>query len=444
MSIPQSLAMEEPRAPRRWMHVAGKPVSATAVFAHVGMFTCIILQRFAIPLGPSASLSISLPVFWGLTLWMLLSKRGRFAPGRSFMFLLFVSWAILSAVGALLAPDPRVGFSLLSLINVLFLYLPVNVRPTEEFDGRVVREAFLFYVRICAVFGIAQFALQFVHIRLFSFGQMFPALNPFLLEKDFAWNPLLAYGSTTTRSNGFFLLEPSIFSQMLCLAILIDLFIVNRWRYLPLYAIAYMVSYSGTGLLTLAITLVIVGATSAQYSMRVLGLALLAVVVGGLASVVLPDQFAVFAGRFGELGSTQSSGYHRYVSPFIQLGQFVDGARMLLGYGPGSTMRSIYFENGTGNSAVQICVDYGVVGLVLFLIFLFGVLTNRRYIAVTVLLVLIFELGGAYFSFPPYIFLLTMLGIWMPTTEAEAQRAIRPQHQAWRRSPLPGRRISGV
>ncbi len=407
-----AFASDRPTTQRTSRRVSGSS-SATLVFAHIAFLSCIILQRFAIPLGSSSKLSICLPIFWMLTVWMLMTGRATLAGTRSLPFIAFVAWTLISAITAVLSPDPRVGFSLLSLLNVLFLYLPTMIRPAKGFDGAVVRDTFLFYARICAAFGIAQFMLQFVGIRIFSFGKIVPALNPFLLESGFAWNPLLSYGSSTLRSNGFFLLEPSIFSQVLCLAILIDLFIVGRWRWLPLYAIAYMASFSGTGLLTLSLTLALVGLTSLRHSVRVIGLGLLAVLIAGIFAILLPHQFGTFAGRFGELGSSNTSGYHRYVAPLAQVQAFADSMRMLIGYGPGSTTRSVYFTNGTGNPAVQLFVDYGLVGLFLFFIYMISSIWSKKYAAVAVLLLLEFELGGGYLLFNPFIILLTTLGVWM-------------------------------
>jgi hypothetical protein len=425
MSLSNSMSMAKSADAhrRRWMQATGRPISTTSLFAHVGMITCIILQRFALPLGGSAQLSLSIPVFWLLTAWMLLSGRGRFALGQSLMFLLFISWALLSAVVALVYPDPRVGFSILSLLNLLFLYIPLNVRPAGDFDGIVVRDVFLFYARVCAVLGTAQYMLQFAHIRLFSFGTLVPSLNPFLLEREFATNSLTAYGSSVQRSNGFFLLEPSIFSQLLCLAILIEVFAINRWRYLPLYGLAYLVSFSGTGLLTLAITLIIVGLTSIRYSLRVFGIGLIVVLVACVGFFVLPDQFSHFTARFGELNSNQTSAYARYIAPIAQVQQFAEGSRMLVGYGAGSTMRSVYFTAGSGNPAAQLFIDYGFIGMLLFIGFLLASVWKFRNLAVSILLILMFELGGGYLLFGPYVLLMALLGIWMSASQPTLRRA---------------------
>ena len=388
-----------------------EPRSA-AIFAHIAFICCLCLQRFGLPLGSTASLSICLPVFWGLIGWTLLTKRARIAGSTAALFLLFAVWALLSAIAAVLAPDPRAGFSLLSLLNLLTLYAMLTVRPAGEFDGKTVLNVFLFYARLCAVCGILQFLLQFVHVRLFSFGQMFPALRPVLLEKDFAWNPLLSYGSTTLRSNGFFLLEPSIFSQVLVVAVVLDVFINGRWRYLPLYTTAYMASYSGTGLASLTITLILIGFTSPRNASRVLVLGLAGALTASVFAVLAPAQFAVFAGRFAGLGGGDASAHARYLGQVQEVQTYLKEARSFLGYGSGATARSIFYASGSGNPALQLFVDYGIVGLALFAIFFIQALWQRSYAALSLLLIVNFEVGGGYLLFPPYILLVSALTVW--------------------------------
>ena len=127
------------------------------------------------------------------------------------------------------------------------------IGPSARFDRTTVFRLFLAYTRFIAAAGIVQWAVQFIGIRIFSFMVTVPALKPVLVEPQFNFNPILHYGSTILRSNGFFLLEPSMFSQTLVIAVVIDYFILGRVKYLPLYLVAYMLSFSGTGALSLAL-----------------------------------------------------------------------------------------------------------------------------------------------------------------------------------------------
>ena len=391
---------------------------STSAFAHIAFISSLCLQRFGLPIGGKTSLSICLPVFCVLIIWMLLTKRARVSETTATLFLLFAAWALLSAIVAVIMPDPRAGFSLLSLLNILILYVMFTVRPAGEFDGDTVLDVFLFYARICAAFGIMQFLLQFAHVRLFSFGELMPALRPILLEKDFNSNPLLSYGSSILRSNGFFLLEPSSFSQVLVIAIMVDVFIRGRLRYLPLYTVAYMASYSGTGIASLTITLALIGFTSLRNISRIMLLGLAAAFTASAFAILAPAQFAVFAARFAGLGSGDASGHARYLGQLQEVNAYLHEARSLLGYGSGATSRSIFYTKGSGNPALQLFVDYGIVGLILFAAFLSQALWRRQNLALSVLLLVNFEIGGGYLLFPPYLLLVAALVIWGSETRS--------------------------
>ena len=277
----------------------------TSLTTHAALITALCLQRFGIPFGP-ATISLSLPVLLVLTLWLILQRRA-YVPARSALFFgLFVGWALLSTLAAVVAPDKRVGFGIFSLLELLVLYFPLLIRPRGEFDSLKVQRIFLFYVRLCAVLGIMQFALQFAHIRLFSITERLPSLWHWLLERDYAVISPTKYGSATLRSNGFFLLEPSIFSQVLAIGVLVDVFILGRKGYLPLYAVAYLTTFSGTGLLSLVITLSLIGLTSTRNASRVVVLGLVGCAALTLMALVAPSLFASFVGRTHELQSTQT------------------------------------------------------------------------------------------------------------------------------------------
>ena len=65
----------------------------------------------------------------------------------------------------------------------------------------------------------------------------------------------MGYGSHEYRANGVFLLEPSFFSQVLAVGIVAELCTFGRLSRLALFGLALIVSYSGTGLIVLAVCL---------------------------------------------------------------------------------------------------------------------------------------------------------------------------------------------
>lgn len=395
------------------------------LFVHIALIGAIILQRFCLYAGGSPFFVAQL-VFLAAIVAMLLSGR---AVLRPVVLLLLVTFATIALVGTVIAlndPDARVGISLGSLIVVFLLYAVLVIRPDPRFfDGRSTFAIFVGYMRVCSVLGIVQYLIQFVGIRVFSFTDTVPLLRPFLAEQMYNYRPWLSYGSSLMRSNGFFLLEPSIFSQLLVLALLVDVFVRRVWRYAPLYLVAHMLSYSGTGLLALALTLPLVALVDVRYSRQIAAFAIALVVLGVIGAVALPDQFGALVGRSSELSYSGSSGYARYVAPFQVVGEVWGETRTLIGYGPGALERADFYIPGSSSALIKLFIDYGILGLVAFVTFLVVALWRRDVAILSVYGLVNFQLGGGFLLFPPFIVIMALLCIWS-TPEAPAPRSTDP------------------
>jgi len=388
------------------------------LFVHGALIACLILQRFGMMLGGSA-LFISLPLFAGLLGWALLAGIGTIRARGTALFLIFAGWTLVATLFALTAPDPRFGISLPSLVAILLTYGFTVIGPSDRFDRAVVFRLFLSYVRFLSVAGIVQWVIQFAGIRIFSFMLTVPAMRPILVESQFNYNPLLHYGSTILRSNGFFLMEPSIFSQTLAIAMVIDYFVLGRAKWLPLYLLAYLLTFSGTGALTLLLAIPFYACLSARNFGRVAALMIAATAALVLGAVVFPEQVGSLLSRTNELNYSGSSGYARFIGPFLPVADLSHEARFLIGWGPGATERYTYHVEGTGNSIAKLIIDYGVVGITAFLAMLTGTLWRRETAILSILAVVTFLVGGGYLLFTPMLVLLFLLCIWSgrPTTD---------------------------
>jgi hypothetical protein len=381
------------------------------LFIHIALIACLCLQRFGVVIG-GGSIFFALPIFLALLGVMLASGYGRLRPLPLFFFALFALEGLVTTLVAINVPETRTQLSVLSLFSLLSIYLCLLVGPTRRFHGEITIDIFLFYVRLCAVLGIAQYLLQFIGIRIFSFMLTVPALKPVLIEALYNYNPVLSYGSDILRSNGFFFIEPSVYSQVLALGMAADYFLRRRIAYLPLYAVAYLFSFSGTGLLALALTIGVLTLVDRHYLGRIQWFLLSAIVMTILLAVIFPDQFATVAGRAGEANYSGSSAYARYFAQFEFIGQYTGKLRSLIGFGPGAMERSPSFFSGSGNPALKLFIDYGIIGLILFVAFLL-VSCWRRDIAVIAIFSLVnFQLGGGNLLFPPLIILTAILCIW--------------------------------
>ncbi len=385
---------------------------ASRIAVHLALIGCILLQRFCVYAGGSP-VYFCLLIFLGLAAWLVASGRAELRPLSVAWFTAFAATGLVSTLVAIDAPDPRItDLSVASFFLLLVLYIGLTVRPRALFDGTRTWDIFLFYVRLCAVAGIAQYLLQFIGIRLFSFMTLVPALKPLLVEPMFNSTPYVAYGSSIIRSNGFFLVEPSTFSQLLMLAVLVEFFIKRDWRWLPLYGLAYVFTYAGTGVLALGLACGLYLLTLPRDAGRMVTFAAVAAGLAVVGLIAFPGQLDALTGRANELSYSGSSGYARYVTQFDMIGAVWGETRTLFGFGPGALERATFYVSGGGNPSLKLFIEYGVIGLVTFWTFFVTALW-RRHAGIVVCFALVnFQFGGGTLLFPPFVVLVAVLCIW--------------------------------
>lgn len=401
---------------------AGSGQRASRVAVHMALIGCIVLQRFCFYAGGS-------PIYWclliflGLAGWLLATGRAGLRPLSVAWFTAFAVTGLISTLVAIDAPDPRITeLSVGSFFLLLTLYIGLTLRPRPPFDGTPTWDIFLFYVRLCAVAGIAQYLLQFAGIRLFSFMALVPALKPLLAEPLFNSMPYVAYGSPILRSNGFFLVEPSTFSQLLMLGVLIDFFIKRDWRWLPLYGLAYVFTYAGTGALALVLACGLYLLTLPRDAGRVVTFGAIAAGLAVVGMIAFPGQLDALTGRASELNYSGSSGYARYVTQFDMIGAVWGETRTLFGFGPGSLERATFYVPGGGNPSLKLFIEYGVLGLVTFWTFFTTALWRRDAGIVVCFALVNFQFGGGTLLFPPFIVLVAVLCIWSSPLQLQGRR----------------------
>jgi hypothetical protein len=396
-----------------------KPAAGERWFVSINFFGCIILQRFGIISGTSEFFLCYL-IFFASGLWALYHGYARIRLNILQSFCV-VSIAFLSSViVAALEPNASIEMSPISVFGALLFNLIFVLGPRRPLPAEAVYGPFVFYVRLCAAIAIAQYLLQFIGIRLFSIGDMLPFLRPVLLETHYNADAVLHWGSNISRATGLFLLEPSILSQLIAVGTLIDVSVRKQIKYVPLYAVAYLLTYSGTGLLCLVITLAITPIFAPRESKYVL-IAVLAGIplVIGLFSF-FPSELNELLQRSGEFDSHQSSGYQRYVAQAQAWSFFSDGWRSLIGSGPGAYERFPGHVPGSGSAAIKVFAEYGLVGLLTFSFFIVFSVWNRQYALISLMMLVVYQFGGGNLLQPPILILMEMLCVW---TGAPAHRS---------------------
>lgn len=319
------------------------------------------LQRFGLTVG-SASLHAAVIAVYGVLALAALSGRLAIVRTRLVLALLFMAVAVTSFIVNDSTAHPDKG-SALSLVLLAVMYLPfvfvLKPDPRGGLDADWFLRVFADVALVCAWAGIVQFVAQFFIKAdwLFNFS---PYLPPVLRSAD-GYNVVIAVGERV-KSNGFFFKEPSLYSIVMALGILLELARGRRLARLAALSLALMLTYSGSGLLVLAVGLL--------FPLRLKTLVRLAgaAVVGGVLVLALWDllNLGFTLGRVSEFANPRSSAYERYVAPMRLVLDSIDSTAWTawIGHGPGTITRlgdsSLYrFHDPTWAKA---WFEYGALG----------------------------------------------------------------------------------
>lgn len=379
----------------------------------VALGACLFLQRIGIRLG-TLQVPIVVPIVASAVFVLLL--RGQAAVARTALtqYCLFGICALVSAIFCNLVPPTGTTPSLNSLGYLLVMYAPLLVRIGPAFEPRGALTIFRSFVTVIAALGCAQFAAQFAGIELFSFKGIVP--ESLLLEDGYNVVIPLAYGSNVFKSNGVFLLEPSIFSQFAALGLAVELLYFGSPKRMALLAMAMVTAFSGTGILVLACAVIVAMVVERRSFRRLLRFGIVGgIVLASFTALASPEYVDSFAKRAGELDSEQSSGFVRFVSPYAMLAELGPDPRFLVGFGPGTAERfdSLGYAHGV-NALTKMLIEYGVFGLVAYALLLLALFFKRDRLALSLIGLFWFVFGGGYHLTPAVLYSLASLLAWPP------------------------------
>ena len=370
----------------------------------------LFLQRFAVPLG-SKPFSLVGPVGMLLAAWSVARGTLVFHRARLCAFLFLsacvlagVAWESMSPAGSLDG-----GPNLASMAQFLLLTCFAVLGFAEPLDETRFFRTVNFWFAVIAAAGVLQFFAQFAGVRIFAFTGILPA--PILYEYGYNTSIPVGVGSLL-KSNGFFLIEPSTFSQVMALGLIIEMLAFRRVVFLLLFALAELLSFSGTGWIVLAS---FVAASMVGMGQRGIALAAATVLLLGLAfgigSLAAPDFAHAFEQRIGEISHPGTSGHRRFVTPFWALSDTLNEqpSAALIGLGSGVSERLDLPYDYDVNTPIKVALDNGFPALIAYvLLFLLGRKSPIQ-AALTVPACTLFFFTGAYQQFPPVIFLVLLL-----------------------------------
>lgn len=335
-----------------------------------------------------------------------------------------IEWSRLMAfclMGGVLGAASALGSDHVSTTSIVFLmalHLPyvVSIRASERTRRQTIR-IFLNTALIIGLCGLFQYVAQsWLPTKwIFPIENMLPAE---LRVTGFNMQIPLSYGSTVYRANGIFMQEPSFYSQFLAIAVITELVTFNRlWR-AGLLAFAIVVSQSGTGLILLGVCIPLLIVAYRRGDLLAGCVALFFVLMLGSSFLHMDN----LIGRVGEFGSTQSSGYERFVGGFhifdVALG--TDPLRAMFGYGAG-TYRDVVQSLGHPAAEMalfKIVIEFGVIGALCYFGFIFYcIFSAQGPFVVRLAVALCLFLNGAYNTFV-HSLALSLL-VWTTATQLQ-------------------------
>ncbi len=372
-------------------------------------------SKFTIPPLGEQGIDVSLFLVLGAVAAGVAANCIRVNPARLTLYLV-----LIGILGLIQSLQPET-FSIPSMLLLAGLHLPYVFAVPRGDEGDRIVQFFLGVATLLALLGIAQWALQFVVGARF----LFPIENfapPSFIVQHYNAQAALSYGSQVYRPNGVFMLEPSFFSQVLAVAIVAELCTRARALRLAIFGAALIVSYSGTGVLVLAVCLPLYLAARRRWDLLILGCFALILVIALHDVLHLDRAFS----RLGEFNSTHSSGFARFVGGFFLFDQFLwnDPWRTLFGYGAGAFSNyAPHARYPVAEMALfKIVFEYGLFGAVLYFGFLFGCLSASTAPRLLILAVAItYLLNGMYASFAHGMALGLLL--WCPVEGRSPRRA---------------------
>jgi hypothetical protein len=379
-------------------------------FAAAILMCCLLLQRFAIPAGEKG-VDIVGPIGLLLAAWAL--HRGALIVHRNRLILFgLLTLCLLSGTAWQIFHPNAYGqpFSSKSILQFLLLtgFCTLSF-PLAMEEGRFYRRA-SDILAIVAIAGILQFVLQIAGLRLFAFTGLLPA--PILFEAGYNLSIPVGIGSLL-KSNGFFLLEPSIFSQVMAIGLIIELLAPKRRvGHACLFAVGLVLSFSGTGWIVLAGFFV--GAVL-RLGLRGIALGLMALIVlaavAAAVDLLAPDVAAVFAARFGEISTAGTSGNLRFVTPYQTLDAVWarEPSAWLVGIGAGAAEHlSLPFEYNV-NTMTKIVLEYGLPALILYVALILNAARTPMQNGLLLPSFVLLMLTGGYQEFAPVLFPIFLL-----------------------------------
>lgn len=327
------------------------------------LFSVFFLSRFSLNFLNNFSFSLS---YLFIYIFLITGYLKGFFSFNLNSFLAFLGFIFIGFISLLNNPEAS---SFNSFLLMLFIYLPFTLENRyRTFRIQTVSNSIFSFFCILSFFGLLQFVIQFFYFPqwLFNFSYLIP---DFFVNKN-PMNTVIPIGGFF-KSNGFFCLEPSIYSQMMAYGLYLSTFSNYPLFFIGIFFCALLSAFSGTGLLMALFIFFAFFKKSFIYKF----IASLFFVFIGLSITVFGNFF--IKQRLSEFTTSAtietSSAAARFLNPIqlVQEGLTSSAAFAAFGNGPGSINRVTKDFSFHDPTWAKLAYEYGIIGFCLFLFFIY-------------------------------------------------------------------------
>jgi hypothetical protein len=380
--------------------------NATTLMCAMSIVCATLVLKLSIPPLGERGISISLlllPVV--ALLGFAIRALGIDATRLAIFLLLTGALSVISLFGV--AAFSISSMAMFAVVHLPFIFAAKSTtegaaHPDLEAWNRVATSIHGWFLNLALVLGlcgIAQFFLQTVIDARFLFPIENFVPSSFVVQ-HFNSQGVVEYGSQTYRANGVFLPEPSFFSQLMGIAIILELSLGGRWHRLAVYGVALLTTGAGTGVMILAACMPLFILQRRRWDLLLVAVAGVAV-VGALGE---SSYVGHFASRTGEFTAVGSSAFARFIGGFYLFDQFLwdDPWRTLFGFGAGSfsELASRAHYAVAEMPLFKMVLEFGLIGALLyFLVLGYFLFSSRASKILSLAVAIAFVLNGIYAVF---------------------------------------------
>lgn len=344
----------------------------------------IAVQKLAVP---GWNLELNFFVATAFTAWAFVRGHLAVNPTRLFGFVLVSAGALLIT----LAAHATAAFSLPSLLFLVLLHLPFIFCAEVRRDVYVmILKRFQLIALFIASLVLLQWAEQGAGLRMTNLEDYLPHA---WLYQTFVYVQKVNYVSPWYKPNGIFMLEASFTSQLLAMALVIEICILKRMRIIMVLLLGMVLAFAGTGIIMVLITLPFIAVYLSKRTVW-------AGIISAPTALLLGWQLGFLAnalGRTTEIARPGTSGSGRLVAPMVILWKTLTNipSAVFVGIGPGVV--NPFYSNLTDmlNPTAKIITEYGLpLGLLWLVWFHFCTVSARVPAAITCVVLIQYDVTG--------------------------------------------------